>query len=374
LKTDEKTYQEIIFSHEEMSYLSALNASDSFKRNFKVLYDRFKSFRRIYEAKEDDLKGIPELRIKSSDSITSIRSKFKPGLGFDRLQGKDVRLVTYWDADYPESLRNVRNAPPLLYVAGNPKYDFALSISIVGTRRAGQYGRKQAFRFSKELSELGFTIISGGASGIDSEAHRGCLEANGRTFAIFGSGIDVVFPAENRKLFKSIASTGALVSEFPPGTPPEPFRFPVRNRIIAGMSRGVLVVEASQKSGALITSEFAIEMCRDVMAIPGQIDNPNSAGVNQLIRDGAFMILSTEDILSVFNLALQKRIKTENLPPLSELQRKVVNAVGYEPKHVDDIAIEMKIPVSDLSGLLLSLQIDGHVKELAGKRYVRITS
>ena len=357
-----------------MSYLVALNASESFKRNFKTLYDRFKSFQKIYEAKEDDLKGIPELRVRSLDSLLSIRSKFKPGLGFDRLQGRDVHLVTYWDSEYPESLRNIHNAPPLLYVCGDLKYDFALSIAIVGTRRAGQYGRNQGYKLAKELSEMGFTVISGGASGIDSEAHKGCLDANGRTFAIFGSGIDMVFPSENRKLFKTISSKGALVSEFPPGTPPEPFRFPVRNRIIAGMSRGLLVVEASQKSGALITAEFAIEMGRDVMAIPGQIDNPNAAGVNQLIRDGAFMILSAEDVLSVFNLALQKRIKTENLPPLSEMQRKVVNAVGYEPKHVDDIAIEMKIPVSDMLGLLLGLQIDGHVKELVGKRYVRITS
>ncbi len=365
-------FEHITVSSGEMNYLVALNASESFKRNFNLLLGHFKTFENIYNATEGNLKGVPGLARQSVTALLKIKRQFKPGLGMERIQGKNVRLVTFWDRDYPEKLREALLPPPLLYVIGDVVYDFELSLGIVGTRRAGRYGREQSYRFARDLTRLGFTIMSGGASGIDSEAHKGAIESGGKTIAVFGSGIDITFPQSNEQLFRRIAANGALISEFPPGSQPEPYRFPVRNRIIAGLSRGILVVQAPERSGALITSDYAMELGREIMAIPDRIDNPNAKGTNQLISDGATMILTIDDILGVLNLVMQKREKKISLPPLDEISQRIVESIGWESKHIDDIAVESKIPISKLSGLMLKLQMDGYVKELAGKRYVRL--
>lgn len=365
-------FENITISSDELNYLVALNGSESFKRNFKRLFDHFKSFKNIYNATEGSLKSIPGLAKQSVTALLKIKNKFKPGLGMERIQGKNVRLVTYWDKDYPEKLREAHLPPPLLYIGGDITYDYDLSIGIVGTRRTGRYGREQSYKFGRDLAGMGFTIISGGASGVDSEAHKGAMDAGGKTFAVFGSGIDVAFPQSNVSLFKRITENGALISEFPPGSQPEPYRFPVRNRIIAGMSRGIFVIQAPLRSGALITSDYAMELGREIMAIPDRIDNPNAKGTNQLICDGASMILSIDDILGVFKLVMQKREMKLTLPPLEGVNKKLVETIGWESKHIDDIAVESKIPISELSGLMLKLQMDGYVKELSGKRFVRL--
>jgi len=368
----ETTFEHITVSSGEMNYLVALNGSESFKRNFKLLLEHFKTFENIYNATEDKLKGVPGLARQSVTALLKVKRQFKPGLGMERIQGKNVRLVTFWDRDYPEKLREALLPPPLLYVRGDVEYDFELSLGIVGTRRASRYGREQSYRFAKELARMGFTIISGGASGIDSEAHKGAIEAGGKTIAVFGSGIDITFPQSNENLFNRIAENGALISEFPPGSQPEPYRFPVRNRIIAGLSRGILVIQAPERSGALITSDYAMELGREIMAIPDRIDNPNAKGTNQLICDGASLILTIDDILGVFKLVMQKREKMVSLPPLDEISQRIVESIGWESKHIDEIAVESKIPISELSGLMLRLQMDGYVKEVSGKRYVRL--
>lgn len=368
----ETTFEHFTVSSGELNYLVALNGSESFKRNFKLLFEHFKTFENIYNATEDKLKGVPGLARQSVTALLKVKRQFKPGLGMERIQGKNVRLVTFWDSDYPEKLREALLPPPLLYVRGNVEYDFDLSLGIVGTRRADRYGREQSHKFAKGLAQMGFTIMSGGASGIDSEAHKGAIESGGKTIAVFGSGIDITFPQSNENLFNRIAENGALISEFPPGSQPEPYRFPVRNRIIAGLSRGILVVQAPERSGALITSDYAMELGREIMAIPDRIDNPNAKGTNQLICDGASMILTIDDILGVFKLVMQKREHKISLPPLDDLRQKIVESIGWESKHIDDIAVESKIPISQLSGLMLELQLDGYVKELGGKRYVRL--
>ncbi|MFH1515999.1 MAG: DNA-processing protein DprA [bacterium] len=364
--------ENFIPSCDDLNYLVALNGSESFKRNFRMLFSHFKSLERIYNATEDMLNGVPGLAKQSVAALLRIRSKYKPGMGMERLQGKNVRLVTFWDEDYPDKMREIELPPPLLYVKGEIKYDFDLSVAIVGTRQTGNYGLDQSHRFGKKLAHLGFTIISGGAAGIDSKAHVGALESDGRTFAVFGCGIDISFPQNHEKLFDRITKNGALISEFPPGSPPEPYRFPLRNRIIAGMSRGVLVVQAPKKSGALITSEYANEMGREVMAIPGPVNNPKSEGSNQLICDGATMVQSPDDILNIYKLMLCDRKEDIKLPNLDKGNRKIIEAIGWEPKHIDEIAHELNVPVNILSGLMLRLHLDGYIKELSGKRYVRI--
>jgi DNA processing protein len=357
---------------DEVNYFVALNGSESFKRNFKTLLDHFKSFRKIYFSTEDDFRGIPGLGSQTVTALAKIKELFKPGLGMDRIQGKEIRILTFWDTDYPSCLKEVQSPPPLLYVKGNISYDFSLSIGIVGTRQANRYGREQAFRFARDLASLGFTVISGGASGIDSEAHKGVIEAHGKTFAVFGSGIDVIFPAHHKDLFNSISQKGALISEFPPGIAPEPFRFPIRNRIIAGLSRNTMVIQAPVKSGALITCNYALELGREVMALPGRIDDPAAQGTNLLIRDGARIILDIDDILTAYHVIVEKSQVQLPLGKLDPTQQKIIDAIGWEPRHIDDIAVELNIPVSSLSALILTMQMDGYVKELAGKRYIRL--
>ena len=367
--------RDFILTSEEMEYLVALNASESFKRNFLKLIEHFGTFKRVYHAGQTELKGVPGFCSRSVEAVSRVRDNFKPGFGMERIAKKNIRLTTWWDSDYPGALRTIPEPPPLLYVRGDLSYEFELSISIVGTRRASRYGIEQARRFGKELGQIGFTIISGGAAGIDAEAHKGALESDGKTIAVFGSGIDVSFPASHARLFDEIAKKGAIITEFPPGTPPEPYRFPVRNRIISGLGRGVLVIQAPEKSGALITAEYAMEHGREVMAIPGRNDNPFCRGTNLLIRDGAKMVLDPEDVPAIYNLIVEKTKKREKpLPKLDDVSRRILDNVGWEPCHIDELARQIGMPVSELSAKLLKMLMDGYVKELPGKRYVRIAT
>jgi len=374
-KLSENKKNEYILTEEEKEYLVALNASESFKKNFRKLIEHFGSLKGVYQAGQTELKGVSCLCSRSIDAILKIRENFKVGFGMERIKKKDISLVSWWDTDYPSALRTIAEPPPLLYVRGNPSYEYELSISIVGTRRASRHGIEQAHRFGKELGSLGFTIISGGASGIDVEAHKGALEANAKTLAVFGSGIDVYFPANHARLFDKIAEKGALITEFPPGTPPEPYRFPVRNRIISGLTKGVLVVQAPERSGALITAEYAAEQGREVMALPGRNDNPFCRGANLLLRDGAKMVLDPEDIPAIYNLLIIKRVnKEKKLPELDEVSKRIIDAMGWEPCHIDELSRQTGIPVSELSSKLLGMLMDEHVRELPGKRYVRTSA
>ena len=373
-KTNTKIERSFTLTNEDYDYLSALNASESFKRNFLKLAAHFSSLERMYHATETELKGVSSFSSQSASTISKIKDIYKPGYGQNRIANKDVRLISYWDEGYPPSLRMISEPPPLLYVKGDIHYEYELSLAIVGTRRMNRYGAEQARRFGRELGALGFTIISGGATGIDAEAHRGAIESGGNTFAVFGSGIDVCFPANHASLFREISSHGAIISEFPPGTPPEPYRFPIRNRIIAGLARGTLIIQAPSKSGALITAEYALEAGREVMALPGRIDDQFSLGTNQLIRDGARLILDPEDIPALYNLLIEKRQeKRKPLPELDEAGKKILEAMGWESWHVDDLSRESGIPVFILLGTLLKMQMDGYLRDLPGKRYIRIS-
>ncbi len=279
-----------------------------------------------------------------------------------------INFVTRADKSYPESLRNLYDKPAVLFFKGdlNESHDV---VAMVGSRKSTEYGRTIAREIASSLAEAGITIVSGMARGIDSAAHRGALE-RGRTVAVFGAGIDNIYPPENRHLAKEIEKSGAIVSEYPPGTPPRAMNFPGRNRIIAGLAKVVLIIEASKRSGALITADFALEQGKDILVVPGSIKSAVSAGCHGLLKDGAGVIESADDVLEL--LGYEKAEKKEAQEVLSEGETKVLAFVDYYKTHVDTIIrndgrSEQKV-LTDLS----MLQAQGLIKKQVGGWYLRV--
>jgi DNA processing protein len=271
-------------------------------------------------------------------------------------------------------LRDIYDPPPLIYVKGDISFDYPTSISIVGTRLMTDYGERITETFAYQLAGWGFTVISGGARGIDTRAHKGALAASGKTIAVLGSGINVAFPAENRRLFQEIAETGAVVTEFPVGLYPEKYNFPARNRIIAALGRGTLVVEAPEKSGALITADMTLQNGKDIFAVPGRLTDSRSRGTNGLIQDGAYMVLDPSDIPLRYGLTVIEGEEVEEKDLATNLkgdEALVYKVVNLDAKEADEIVREVGLPAHRVLSSLLVLQTRGVVKELPGSRFVR---
>ncbi|MCX6813762.1 MAG: DNA-processing protein DprA [Candidatus Azambacteria bacterium] len=287
-----------------------------------------------------------------------------------------IEIIKKSSRDYPKILKEIHNAPKQLYVRGNLPKDHNLNFAIVGTRAASEYGKTLAFKIAKELAELGFNIVSGLALGIDTQAHLGALEGKGKTTAIMGSAIDdnSIYPSENLNLVKKIISSGgAVVSEYQPGTKSEIWFFPERNRIIAGLSRGVLVVEAPEKSGALITARLALEQNREVFAIPGSIFSKNSFGANNLIKSGAKMVTTVDDILEELNLMDLKTEKGLNEKEnITEEEKIILNIIEKEPIHIDKICMMSKMTASQTLSIVSMLEIKGIIKNIGGGRFAKL--
>ena len=288
-----------------------------------------------------------------------------------------TRGMFIWDDDYPEWLRQIYDAPPLLFVRGDPSRLAATCVGIVGTREPTSVGRNAARDIASELAAAGICVVSGMALGIDAAAHEGALEAGGATCAVLGSGVDILYPQQNEKLAARIMERGCIISEYRMGTPPEARNFPRRNRIISGLSRGVLVVEAPRKSGALLTAGYALEQNRDVFAVPGDPSWPSRKGSNELIRDGARLVQSASDILSELGMHMPGMKSTgtggdgdvQKLPPLSREEKLVYDGLGYEACHVDELADRLEMDVSQVLGVLLRLDMKNLIREHPGKLY-----
>ena len=295
------------------------------------------------------------------------------------------------DPAYPTALRRLPQPPPLLYVQGRRDLLGRPGIAVVGTRRYSTYGRDAAVSLVVGLVRAGYVIVSGLARGIDSIAHRTALDVGGDTIGVLGTGIDVPYPSEHADLFALIAERGCLVSEFPPGTPPRKYHFPQRNRIIAGLARGVLVVEAPEKSGAMITAEYALDEGKEVFAVPGPIHNPTSRGTNRLIQEGAALVPSAADILRVLQsrtgeplpvpLAaglniedLEARLEREPDAGASELARRVWDGLEGAARGIDDLAEDLGAAPDALATALLELELAGLVERRPGPRYARVLS
>jgi DNA protecting protein DprA len=333
----------------------------------------FKQPEYVWYASEQELADLPFMDKHSLDVLidNQYRNDFKKYI--DKAFSTDVNVVTINDSNYPEKLRYIYDPPLVLYTLGKLLVDEP-QIAVVGSRRASSYGMNMSEKISFSLSKAGLTITSGMARGIDSKAHLGALDAGGRTIAVLGCGVDITYPYENRDLMKRIIKNGAVISEFMPGTPPLPINFPSRNRIISGMSMGTLIVEAGEKSGSLITANYALEQGREVFAMPGNIDSKNSFGTNRLIRDGAKVVLELEDILDELKISYKannsfyKKRKVD-VSDMDNDEAKVLKKLGDEPMHIDKIAGVCEMSIGTVYSVLIMLELKGFVKQLPGKMY-----
>jgi DNA processing protein len=290
----------------------------------------------------------------------------------------NCNIITIEDQTYPSALRAIHDPPPLLYIKGELTQADSNSIAIVGTRNASPYGKMASEKLSNQLASRGITVVSGLAHGIDTYAHNGALSAGGRTIAVMGNGLDVVYPSENAKLFDAIVNSGAVISELSMGTQPRRGMFPQRNRLISGISLGTLVVEASRQSGALITADLALEQGREVFAIPGPIYSEESKGTNWLIKQGAKLVDSIEDILEELpSHTFQQTddiIKNEDAImeyQLSDDEEALWKVIGSSPIHIDDISRQSGLPIFKVCSVLVMLELKGLVQQLSGKMFIR---
>ena len=311
------------------------------------------------------------LDAKTVETVAARRREIDLDGAMAKIERLGLRVLTLADPAYPEPLRHIYGPPPLLYLRGELAAADQWAVAVVGTRRATSYGREVAERLAGELARAGVTIVSGLAKGIDSQAHRGALAAGGRTIAVLGSGPDVVYPAENAALARRIVEQGALVTEHPPGTPPDAANFPARNRIISGLSRGVLVVEAGETSGALITADFALDQGRDVFAVPGNIFWPTSVGTHKLIQQGAKLVRIVDDILQELHLGeVHQQLEMRQLLPENETEAQLLQLLSVESQHIDELVRRSGLPAHLVSATLTMMELKGMARHVGGMQYV----
>lgn len=308
---------------------------------------------------------------RAIDNLIAKRSTLDLDAEMDKIERQGISFFTWEDPNYPALLQEVYNPPPVIYVRGElrPQDDWA--VAIVGTRKATLYGKQVAERFSADLAANHITVVSGLARGIDSVAHRAALDAGGRTIAVLGCGLDRIYPAENRQLAHDIIKNGALISEYAIGTPADARNFPPRNRIISGLSLGVLIVEAGVRSGALITVDFAVEQGREVFAVPGNILSKSSEGCNRLIHDGAKMVLGVEDILEELNLSMiAQQTEARVVLPQNETEARLLEMISQLPTHMDELCRQSDLPIQEVSSTLALMELKGIVRQVGGMNYV----
>ncbi|MGD2012012.1 MAG: DNA-processing protein DprA [Desulfobacterales bacterium] len=346
---------------------------------FKRLIDRFGSPERAFQAAEQDFQVIEGMNQALVGRIKTHR--LHPSVRHDMALAaqKGVRIVTMTDPDYPALLLQIPDPPPFLYVRGKLESQ-CKAVAVVGSRIATRYGLSMAARLSAELAACGVTVVSGMARGIDTAAHEGALQSGGRTVAVLGSGLEKVYPAENRKLFQTIVRNGAVLSEFPMLTKPEPHNFPIRNRIISGMSYGTVIVEASKKSGSLITARLAAEQNREVFAVPGSVQSFKSIGTHTLIKQGAKLVENAQDVLEEIAGPLFEGIRLDDRPPptkkeppaLSTEEAIVCGALEPYPIHIDDLGRKLSMAPGKLASILLQLELNGFVEQSPGNFFTRV--
>ena len=345
-------------------------------RRVAVLLEHFSSPLAIWRAPARRLATLPGFA-NVADKIVASRSEQAVERELARAVKHEVTVVTILDPDYPPLLREIDAPPAVLYLKGEKSIDTARAIAVVGTRRSSQYGRAVAERLAYGLGRVGLVVVSGLAIGIDAAAHRGALKAGAKTVAVPGSGFGHLYPVRNKRLADRICASGTLASEYPLDTRPARWTFPQRNRILSGLSRGVVVVEAPERSGALITARLALEQGREVFAVPGAVTSTASVGTNRLIRDGAKLVETLEDILSEFpDLsgtagASVAGARTSRSAPLSAVQQRVYDLIGLEAVHIDDIIAREGISLAEASHVLLVLQMENLIQEVEGRRYIR---
>jgi DNA processing protein len=370
-------------------WLKLIRADDVGPVTFAKLLKHFGTIDCALGASVSELTKIDGIGFETAEQITATRDKFDTSAELELAEKLGVCLINLTDERYPTLLKQIYDPPPILYIKGSLTAADNLAISIVGSRRCSLYGQEQSSKFAHFLSSAGFTICSGMARGIDTAAHTGALSASGRTIAVQGCGLANVFPPENKKLFELIAESGACISELPLQYEPLPENFPPRNRIIAGLSLGTIVVEAAANSGALITAAAALENNREVMAVPGKIDSPLSKGTHQLIKQGAKLVESVEDVMEALGYIgerlqscataaaakasemLEKPLFDIGQLNLSGNEKTIYDCLGKEPLHLEQIIAETNLTPGGINAALISLRLKGLIKQLPGSLFLR---
>jgi DNA processing protein len=371
------------------SWLKLIRADGVGPAIFTRLIKRFGTADRALGASVAELAKVDGLGFKTAERIAATRDQFDPAPELELAHKLGVYLINLDDERYPPVLRRIYDPPPVLYVKGSLARDDSLGISIVGSRRCSLYGQEQSSRLAHFLASAGFTICSGMARGIDTAAHQGALSAGGRTIAVQGCGLARIFPPENKKLFELITESGACLSELPLKYEPLRENFPPRNRIIAGLSLGTIVIEAAFRSGALITARAAVDYDREVMAVPGKIDSPLSKGAHKLIKQGARLIDSVEDVTEALghigeqlaehvsaaaaNAAerAERTLFDASQLKLGEAERKIYDCLNTEPKHVEQVIAETNLPAGVVNATLISMRLKGLIKQLPGSMFAK---
>lgn len=345
----------------------------------RQLLARFKDPQEVYRAPEAEL-----LRVEGMSEAVAKRVKRKeylqdPEREYKRAKGMGASLITFWDEEYPTLLKEIKYPPILLYCLGQPIWQRMPIIAVVGSRHPSHYGQRVSKTLAYGLAKNGICVASGLALGIDTFAHEGALSSGGYTLAVLGTGIDFIYPKANRQLYEKIAKQGAVITEFPLGTPPEAKNFPIRNRIISGISRGVVVVEATRSSGSLITAAMAADEGREVFAVPGSIESMKSTGCHYLIRQGAKLVEKVDDILEELKLAKSMegpiaQVEEEDLKELPQEEVSILKSMGKDPIHIDELSRSLHMDAGTVSALLVGLELRGLVSQLPGNYYIRGTN
>jgi len=357
-----------------IALINLLNVPKIGPKRVRTLLTDHQDIHSIFQLPEMELCKTDGIDLRLSKEIKQY-SEFSFGqMEFDRAEKEGIRIISILDKDYPLLLKNIDNPPVLLYTKGQPLRSKDDSVAIVGSRMTTDYGKIVAESIAKDITSYGLTVVSGLARGIDTIAHKTVLKESGKTIAVLGSGLDIIYPSENKYLVDGILEKGTIISEFPLGTGPEPGNFPQRNRIISGLCHGTTVVEAGNKSGAILTALNAIDQNREVFAVPGRIYDKQSVGCLRLIKHGAVPILDGHQIIDHIKNKLFIPLKHEQSKIILELNRdesKVMEHIGSEPIHIDSLRNTTSIKLTELLTILLQLELKGVVKQIGGKQFVR---
>jgi len=340
---------------------------------FLNLLQQFGEPEKVFSASREALLQVEGVGDRLSSVIRGYKIPKEVHEDLALVEKNGIGIITFSDSDYPNLLRHIHDPPPVLYVYGSVHAD-SLNIAIVGSRNATSYGLTVTQHLTADLSQREFTIVSGMARGIDSAAHAGTLAAGGKTIAVLGCGLGTIYPAENRKLFHRIAENGAVISEFSYTAPPEAHHFPIRNRIISGLSLGTVIVEATHQSGSLITARLAAEQGREVFAVPGSVTSFKSMGTHSLIKQGAKLVEHADDIVEELNITREAPRDDTGIPSgirLTSAEKKVLDKLSPYPIHIDKLVRELSLSAGDVSSLLLQLELKGLVTQSPGKLFSR---
>ncbi|MFC2075161.1 DNA-processing protein DprA [Bdellovibrionota bacterium] len=335
------------------------------------LVKKFGSPKAIFSSSREALKKVEGITPLAEKAISRFDRYDWAYSELQMAQDLGISLITWGSKDYPKGLSQIYDPPILLYVKGEIRESDHTALAMVGSRKATAYGLRTANQIAASLTKHGVTLVSGMARGVDTEVHRTALKHCGRTIAVLGSGLEFVYPPENRPLFSEIYKNGAVISEFPLLTPPRPYHFPRRNRIISGLTLGTVVVEASERSGSLITARYALEQGREVFAIPGPVGGQNSEGTHRLIQEGAKLVQNLEDIITELRIEKQKAQISNERNNLSELANWILEEIDDEPLSVNHLAERSKHSAQSLSAAMTELELNGFVKQIHGNRYLK---